>query len=226
MVAPPVTVIDAPAAAALMMLEALTRAMSVRDISLHEHSQRVQRYAVALAVAGGIADDPLIDAIEMAALLHDIGKLAIPDRLLVKAGPLTEDEYEEVKQHVIIGADILSAVAFPGPLAVIVRHHHEKWDGTGYPDRLKGEEIPIGARVLAIADTYDALTSDRPYRDRLSHDRAVAIIQDGLGTVFDPELVEVFLRLARRLDSAAHGGVTGSPQPIACAPWLKEAPAV
>jgi putative nucleotidyltransferase with HDIG domain len=219
-VAPPATGGIPPAT--LAMLDALSRAMSARDSAIHDHSQRVQRYAVALAIAGGIADDFMIDAIEMAALLHDIGKLAIPDRLLDKPGPLTDDEFEEVKQHVVIGADILSAVAFPGPLASIVRHHHEKWDGTGYPDRLGGGEIPIGARVLALADTYDALTSDRPYRRRLPHDRAVAIIQDGCGTVFDPELAEVFLRLTQRLDAAVRRKVAGGAGPTAGEAWLRE----
>ena len=119
----------------------------------------------------------MLAAIDAAALLHDIGKLGIPDRLLHKPGPLTPDEYDQVKQHAIIGADILSAMAFPGPLALIVRHHHENWDGTGYPDGLRGEAIPIGARVLAIVDCYDALTSDRPYRRALSHERAVAMIR-------------------------------------------------
>ena len=116
------------------VIEALARAMTARDGFTHQHAQRVQRYAAALAVEACIDDRRMLEAIDGAALLHDIGKLGIPDRLLQKPGPLTPDEYDQVKQHAIIGADILSAMAFAGPLALIVRHHHENWDGTGYPD--------------------------------------------------------------------------------------------
>ena len=131
----------------------------------------------------------MLEAIDAAALLHDIGKLGIPDRLLQKPGPLTADEYERVKQHAVIGADILSAMALPGLAALIVRHHHENWDGTGYPDGLRGEAIPLGARVLAIVDCYDALTSDRPYRRALSHDCAMAMILERRGTMYEPAIV-------------------------------------
>src|SRR5580765_362423 len=162
----------------LPIIEALARALAARDGATHAHARRVQRHAVALAGEISISEDRTLAAIDAAALLHDIGKLGIPDRLLDKPGPLTPDEYDYVKLHSIIGADILSAVAFPGPLAVIVRHHHENWDGTGYPDGLRGDGIPIGARVLAIVDCYDALTSDRPYRRALSHSCAVAMIHE------------------------------------------------
>jgi putative nucleotidyltransferase with HDIG domain len=183
----------------LTMTEALARAMEARDRATHQHAQRVQRYAAALAREAGIGAHPLLEAIDIAALLHDVGKLGIPDRVLDKPGPLTTEEYEQVKQHVIIGADILSAAAFPGPLALLVRHHHERWDSTGYPDGLRGEAIPIGARVLAIVDCYDALTSDRPYRRALSHSRAVAMIHEGRGTMYDPDIADVFLRIVQRL---------------------------
>ena len=176
--------------------------MAARDGSTHAHAQRVQRYAVALAREVGISDHLMLEAIDVAALLHDIGKLGIPDRVLHKPGPLQQDEYDLVKQHAIIGADILSAVAFPGPLALLVRHHHENWDGTGYPDRLRGADIPIGARVLAIVDCYDALTSDRPYRRALSHGRAVAMIDERRGTMYDPEIVGSFARIIQRARSA------------------------
>jgi len=180
------------------MIEALARAMAWRDGSTHEHARRVQRYALSLAHEISIGDPRTLAAIDAAALLHDIGKLGIPDRLLDKPGPLTAVEYDYVKQHAIIGADILSAVAFPGPLAVIVRHHHENWDGTGYPDGLRGAAIPIGARVLAIVDCYDALTSDRPYRRALSHGSAVAMIRERRGTMYDPDVVNAFLRIVQR----------------------------
>jgi putative nucleotidyltransferase with HDIG domain len=180
-------------------VEALTRAMTARDPQTHEHSLRVQHYAVALAWEAGIHDERLLEAMEPAALLHDIGKLGIPDSLLAKPGPLTPTEYNQVKQHAAIGADMLLGISAPGSLALIVRHHHEHWDGTGYPDGLAGEAIPIGARVLAVADNYDALTSDRPYRRALSHAAAVRILLDGRGTMFDPRITDVFLRIEPRL---------------------------
>ena len=183
------------------VIEALARAMTARDGFTHQHAQRVQRYAAALAQIVCVDDQPMLEAIDGAALLHDIGKLGIPDRLLQKPGPLTPDEYDLVKQHAILGADILSAMAFPGPLALIVRHHHENWDGTGYPDGLRGETIPIGARVLAIVDCYDALTSDRPYRRALSHDRATAMILERRGTMYEPAIADAFSRIIDALSS-------------------------
>jgi putative nucleotidyltransferase with HDIG domain len=145
----------------------------------------------------------MLEAIEVAALLHDIGKLGIPDRLLQKPGPLTATEYDRVKQHATIGADILSALPLSGPLALIVRHHHENWDGSGYPDGLCGETIPIGARVLAIVDCYDALTSDRPYRRSLPHERAVAMIVERRGTMYEPGIADAFLRIVDGLRFAS-----------------------
>jgi len=188
------------------MIAALARAMATRDEMTNEHARRVQIYAAALADAAGIEDRRMLAAIDAAALLHDIGKLGIPDRLLQKPGPLTADEYTQVKQHAILGADILSAVEFPGPLASIVRHHHEHWDGTGYPDGLRGEAIPIGARVLAIVDCYDALTSDRPYRRSLSHDRAAAMIRERRGTMYEPRIADAFLRIIVAVRAALDGG--------------------
>src|SRR4030095_1278636 len=141
-----------------------------------------------------IRDHRMLEALDAAALLHDIGKLGIPDQLLHKPGPLTADEYARVEQHAGVGADILSAGPFTGALALIVRHHHENWDGTGYPDGLRGDAIPLGARVLAIVDCYDALTSDRPYRRSLSHDRAIAMIQERRGTMYEPDIADAFLR--------------------------------
>jgi putative nucleotidyltransferase with HDIG domain len=181
----------------------------------------VQRYALALAREIGIADPLTIDAIWIAALLHDIGKLGISDDLLRKPGPLTKEEYDEVKQHVVIGADILSAVSFPAPLALIVRHHHENWDGTGYPDGLRGEGIPIGARVLAIVDCYDALTSDRPYRRALSHGCAIAMIHDGRSNLYDANIVDAFLGIVHRLRSGSAKEMAGRPQTRVGARWLQ-----
>jgi putative nucleotidyltransferase with HDIG domain len=176
--------------------------MRARDGFTHEHARRVQRYAIALAGEANIRDHRMLEALEAAALLHDIGKLGIPDQLLHKPGPLTAAEYDQVKQHAVIGADILSAMPFPGPLALFVRHHHEHWDGTGYPDGLHGDAIPLGARVLAIVDCYDALTSDRPYRRSLSHDRAIAMILERRGTMYEPDIADAFLRIVAELRRA------------------------
>lgn len=171
--------------------------MAAKDPATHEHAQRVERHAVALAREIGIDDHETLDAIAMAALLHDVGKLGIASHVLNKPGPLTADEYDQVKHHVIIGADILSAASFPFSVALFVRHHHENWDSTGYPDRLGGEAIPAGARVLSIVDCYDALTSDRPYRPALSQARAVEMIEERRGTMYDPAITDAFLRLIR-----------------------------
>ena len=125
-----------------------------------------------------------IHAIEAAALLHDMGKLAIPEHILNKPGKLTPAEFEKMKLHAAIGADILSAIEFPYPVVPIVRHHHENWDGTGYPDRISGTDIPIGARILSVVDCFDALTSDRPYRPALSDQEAINILTERRGTMY------------------------------------------
>jgi putative nucleotidyltransferase with HDIG domain len=197
--------------------------MTARDEATHEHSQRVQRFALALAAEAGIEDELLLEAIEAAALLHDIGKLAIPDRLLNKPGPLTADEFDQVKDHVTIGADMLRAVAVPAALTLIVRHHHENWDGSGYPDGLAGDEIPVGARVLSIVDCYDALTSDRPYRRALSHGSAVAMIHERAGSMYDPAMVDAFMRIVPRLRSGFDRKRAGRPHVGTGAPWRLQA---
>jgi putative nucleotidyltransferase with HDIG domain len=173
--------------------------LAIRDIATFEHARRVRRYATALAMRLGMVEDGMLVTLEIAALFHDVGKLAIPDQLLAKTGTLTAEEYEEVKQHAEIGADLLAGLSFPGPVALLVRHHHENWDGTGYPDRRRGVAIPAGARALAIADCYDALTSNRPYRRAMSHATAVAMIRERRGSMFDPVMVEVFLPVAESL---------------------------
>jgi len=177
--------------------------VAARDIATFEHARRVRRYARALASRVGIVDEEELRTLETAALFHDVGKLAIPDHVLSKAGPLTPEEYEQVKRHAAIGADLLTGLAFPGPLALLVRHHHENWDGTGYPDRLRREDIPAGARALSIADCYDALTSDRPYRRALSHATAMAMMTDRCGSMFDPMMIEAFVSIAESLEPAA-----------------------
>jgi putative methionine-R-sulfoxide reductase with GAF domain len=139
-----------------------------------------------------------------------MGKLAVPEHILNKPGKLTETEFEKMKQHAGMGADILSAVDFPYPVVPIVRHHHENWDGTGYPAGLKGTDIPIGARILSVVDCFDALTSDRPYRPRLSDDDAIRIVLDRRGTMYDPLIVETFVKVHK---STPQVTAPGGPQP-------------
>jgi putative nucleotidyltransferase with HDIG domain len=175
-------------------IETLAMAIDAKDQITHGHIRRVQLYAVGLAKVMGVTDDEQIRAIEAAALLHDMGKLAVPEYILNKPGPLTPAEFEKMKLHASVGADILSAIAFPFPVVPIVRHHHENWDGTGYPDRLLGADIPIGARILSVVDCFDALTSDRPYRPRLSDKDAIKVLQDRRGKMYDPIVVDTFVR--------------------------------
>jgi hypothetical protein len=155
----------------------------------------VQAYATALARAMDVTDEPTLKAIEAAALLHDTGKLAVPEHILNKPGKLTEAEFEKMKLHADIGADILSLVRFPFPVEPIVRAHHESWDGSGYPRGLAGEAIPIGARILSVVDCFDALTSDRPYRRALSDEASIAILVERRGTMYDPRVVDTFIAM-------------------------------
>jgi putative nucleotidyltransferase with HDIG domain len=179
----------------LSTIETLAMAIDAKDQITHGHIRRVQTYAVGLARAVGVTDPLLIKAIEAAALLHDMGKLAVPEYILNKPGKLTPVEFEKMKLHVTVGADILSAIDFPYPVVPIVRHHHENWDGSGYPSGLKGTEIPIGARILSVVDCFDALTSDRPYRPRLSDEEAIAILIERRGIMYDPLMVDTFVRV-------------------------------
>ena len=176
-------------------IETLAMAIDAKDQITHGHIRRVQTYAVGLAQRMGITDVALIRAIEAAALLHDMGKLAVPEYILNKPGPLTAAEFEKMKLHSSVGADILSAIEFPYPVVPIVRHHHENWDGTGYPDGLQGLAIPMGARILSVVDCFDALTSDRPYRPRLADKEAIQILKDRRGSMYDPAVVDTFLRV-------------------------------
>ncbi|OFV92877.1 MAG: hypothetical protein A3H95_15120 [Acidobacteria bacterium RIFCSPLOWO2_02_FULL_64_15] len=179
----------------LSTIETLAMAIDARDQITHGHIRRVQAYAVGLARQVGVPDENFIKAIEAAALLHDMGKLAVPEHILNKPGKLTSIEYEQMKLHVKVGADILSAIDFPYPVVPIVRHHHENWDGTGYPTGLKGTDIPIGARILSVVDCFDALTSDRPYRPSLSDDDALQILMQRRGNMYDPSIVDTFARV-------------------------------
>jgi putative nucleotidyltransferase with HDIG domain len=181
-------------------IEALAHAIDAKDQVTHGHIRRVQTASLQLARALGCSDERQIHAIEAASLLHDLGKLAIPEHILNKPGRLTPAEYETMKAHAKIGAEILAGVDFPYPVVPIVRHHHENWDGTGYPDGLAGDAIPLGARILQVVDCFDALTSHRPYRRALSTSEAIAILQERRGTIYDPAVVDAFVRMAPTIE--------------------------
>jgi putative nucleotidyltransferase with HDIG domain len=181
----------------LSTIETLATAIEAKDGVTSDHIRRVQKFAIGLAKALGVTDEKTIKAINAAALLHDTGKLAVPEHILNKPGKLTPLEFEQMKLHVDVGADILSAIDFPYPVVPIVRAHHENWDGTGYPRGLKGEEIPIGARILSVVDCYDALTSDRPYRPALSDSEAMKIVLDRRAKMYDPAVVDTFVQVYR-----------------------------
>jgi putative nucleotidyltransferase with HDIG domain len=183
----------------LSTVETLATAIDAKDEVTHDHVRRVQQGTLALARAMGVTDPVQLQAIEAAALLHDTGKIAVPEHILNKPGKLTAAEFEKMKRHAPIGAEILSSIEFPYPVVPIVRHHHENWDGTGYPDRLKGEEIPLGARLLSVVDCFDALTSDRPYRRRMTDAQALAILRDRRGIMYDPAVVDAFLADYKRI---------------------------
>jgi diguanylate cyclase (GGDEF)-like protein/putative nucleotidyltransferase with HDIG domain len=176
----------------LNAIKALATAMEAKGHVRHDHVQRVQIFATGLARLFGLTDGE-IQAVEAAALLHDVGKLATPDFILTKPGPLTPEEYERMKEHTVIGAEILEGVQFPYPLVPVVRHHHERWDGQGYPDGLRGDQIPIGARILSVADCFDSLREDRRYRKAKTRAEAISMLREGAGRMFDPEVVTVFL---------------------------------
>jgi putative nucleotidyltransferase with HDIG domain len=185
----------------LSTIQTLAMAIDAKDQVTHGHIRRVQDHSVCLARHLGVNDDRLLRAVEAASLLHDMGKLAIPEHILNKPGKLTEAEFSVMKMHSSVGADILAAIQFPYPVVPIVRHHHESWDGSGYPDGLSGTDIPIGARILAVVDCFDALTSDRPYRLRLTSDEAVAILMTRRGTMYDPLVVDAFLECKESMRS-------------------------
>ena len=188
----------------LSTIETLAMAIDAKDQVTHGHVRRVQFYATELALAMGIRDKKEIRAIEEASLLHDMGKLAVPEHILNKPGPLTPAEFKRMKRHASVGAEILSAIDFPYPVVPIVRHHHEYWDGKGYPDGVSGTAIPIGARILSVVDCYDALTSDRPYRPRMPDEQAMQIITDRSGSMYDPEVVATFARIRAKIALADH----------------------
>ena len=178
----------------LEMVQTLARAVDSKDAYTHEHSDRARVKARRVALEMGLPE-PMVRHVEYAALLHDIGKIGIDEAILLKPGKLTPEEYEEMKKHPIIGHQILAPVKYLGPVAQMVLYHQEWFDGRGYPEGLKGEEIPLGARIVAALDAWDAMTSDRPYRKALGREIAIKELQKGSGTQFDPKVVDTFLRL-------------------------------
>jgi len=186
----------------LRTIEALALAIEAKDHTTHDHLQRVQVYAIEVGKDMGL-DDGQLEALRAAALLHDIGKLAVPEHIISKPGKLTREEFEKMKIHPVVGAEILERVRFPYPVTPIVRSHHEKWNGLGYPDGLKGEDIPIGARILSAVDCLDALASDRQYRRALPLDEAMQKVVSESGISFDPKVVTVLHRRYVELEQMA-----------------------
>lgn len=179
-------------------LEALIHVLEAKNEFLAGHSARVAAYSAGVADEMRLTDDE-IEQVRLAGRLHDLGKIGVRETVLDKRGPLTPDEYEHVKQHVVIGANILAPLSHLGSVVEFVRHHHEHWDGTGYPDGDAGEDIPLGARIICAAEIYDALTTARPYQERMEPDAAVERMRMLTGTVVDPTVMDAFASsVARR----------------------------
>src|SRR5690242_10095316 len=195
------------AALHLRTIEALALAIEAKDETTRHHLERVQTYAVAIGEEIGIAECDL-DALRAAAILHDIGKLAVPEHIISKPGKLTAEEFEKMKIHPQVGAEILERVQFPYPVAPIVRAHHEKWDGSGYPAGLAGEQIPLGARILSAVDCLDALASDRQYRRALPLAEAMKVVTSESGKAFEPRIVELLSRHYVQWERIAQRGQT------------------
>jgi ribonuclease P protein subunit RPR2 len=173
-------------------MKTLAQVIEAKDQTTRGHLHRTQAYGMALAKR---IDPTLGETPELAYgfFLHDIGKVGIPEHILCKSGPLSSAEWEVMRTHPTIGAQIVAPIRFLGDAALVIRHHHERFDGTGYPEALRGSQIPLPARIFAVADSFDAMTSDRPYRDALTLDEALDEIWGGAGTQFDPDVVDVFI---------------------------------
>ncbi|MBI4056452.1 MAG: GAF domain-containing protein [Elusimicrobia bacterium] len=200
----------------LDLVQTLARAIDSKDSYTHDHADRARQKARRIAQELKLPEQ-MIRYIEYAALLHDVGKIGIADSILLKPGKLTAEEYEEMKKHPAIGHQILAPVKSLGPVAQMVLYHQEWFNGQGYPDGLKGEEIPLGARIVATIDAWDAMTSDRPYRKALSREKAISELKKGAGTQFDPKVVDIFLRVEEKewkgeTDADHHPDPAGQPQ--------------
>ncbi len=203
----------------LATAEALATAIDAKDQTTHCHVRRVQIYAAGMGEVFGLSRNE-IEALKAGALLHDVGKLAVPSHILNKPGPLTPAEFEKMKIHTVVGAQILARVNFPYPVIPIIRHHHEQWDGRGYPDKLRGEQIPITARIISVVDCFDSLREDRPFRRSMTRGEATAFLLRGSGIHFDPVVVEEFIKNLPRFEAQIealglkHQSASYSPEPI------------
>src|SRR5438876_798941 len=186
----------------LATIEALALAIDAKDQTAQSHIRRVQVYAAGLARALGMSENE-IQGVKTAALLHDIGKLAVPEHILSKPGPLTQEEFQKIRIHPQVGAEIISGVPFPYPVAPLILSHHERWDGKGYPASLKGDEIPLGARILSVVDYFDALMSERPYHKAMSFDAAIGLLRQESGKALDPRVVTTFVDMYPALAAEA-----------------------
>jgi len=178
-------------------LEVLVNALEAKDPYLRGHSARVADLSANIATEMGLSEED-VERVRMAGRLHDLGKIGTRDAVVNKEGPLTADEFEHVKQHVIIGAQILAPLVHLGDIVAMVKSHHERFDGSGYPDGLRGEDVPMGGRIIAVAEVYDALTTARPYQEKMTPEQAVERMADLSGTVLDPRVYEALGRLVGR----------------------------
>jgi HD-GYP domain-containing protein (c-di-GMP phosphodiesterase class II) len=178
----------------LATMKSLARVVEAKDRTTRGHLDRTQAYGIALArkIDPSLVETPTLG---YGFFLHDIGKVGVPESILCKEGPLTTDEWDVMRSHPIVGADIVAPMGFLAETVTLIRHHHERYDGSGYPDRLRGEAIPLTARIFSVADSFDAMTSDRPYRDSIGIERALEEIRGGSGTQFDPEIVRSFVEM-------------------------------
>jgi hypothetical protein len=203
-------------------LESLVTALDVRDQETRGHSVRVATHSLDIAKMLGIKEEDELLTVYRGALMHDVGKIGVPDAILLKPAKLTEEEWEFMRRHPALGYRILAQVPYLRPAAKIVLAHHERWDGDGYPRKLKGEDIPLGARIFAICDTYDAIISDRPYRKGQSPDAALAEILRCAGTQFDPKVVEAFEAAFPRWREEDHGAAR---KPLYLPAWRQDSDA-
>jgi diguanylate cyclase (GGDEF)-like protein/putative nucleotidyltransferase with HDIG domain len=193
------------------LIESLALAIDAKDQTAQSHIRRVQVYAAAVAAAFGMSDNE-IQGVKTAALLHDIGKLAVPEHILSKPGPLTQEEFQKIRIHPQVGAEIISGVPFPYPVTPLILSHHERYDGRGYPEGLQGEDIPLGARILAVVDYFDALLADRPYHKAVSIEAAIELLRQESGKALDPRVVHTFIEMYPALAAEATASQEAAPR--------------
>jgi putative nucleotidyltransferase with HDIG domain len=177
-----------------LTLQGWARALEYKDGEVADHTRRVTELTIQLAQKLGLSPEEIQD-MKRGAYLHDIGKMAIPDRILQKPGPLTDDEWEVMKQHPVLAREFISEIPFLEPAIQVAYWHHERWDGSGYPEGLRGDQIPLAARIFAVIDNWDALNSDRPYRKAWLREKVIVYLRDNAGTIFDPKVVKAFLNI-------------------------------